>query len=205
MERILIVKSFAQQARFAAFVAQARAQDASVQVLACTGLHDMQALEPGSLPAGLWIAKTSSETSRSGLAHLAAQVLAPQAAPPIVLSAPLAVDLGEGFPTPERAASLAKGQQPAYMLIEGSVSDPAPMDAYRNIIFPLIRARGGHYLVYAGADQVEVLGAPWHAQFLAVSVWPGRALARDFWLCDRYQQDAIPTRTGAGQFSVLLA
>jgi uncharacterized protein (DUF1330 family) len=50
--------------------------------------------------------------------------------------------------------------------------------------------------------QVEALSGEWTEQILAISRWPTRAAAEDFWYSDRYQAEAIPIRLGAGRFTV---
>nr|WP_310525170.1 DUF1330 domain-containing protein [Polymorphobacter sp.] len=93
---------------------------------------------------------------------------------------------------------------PAYMLIEGTTLDQERMDAYRDIILPMIRDRGGYYPLFELGGSVRVLHGFWREDIFAVSRWPSSALAHDFWFSDRYQNIAIPTRTGAGRFDVQL-
>lgn len=92
----------------------------------------------------------------------------------------------------------------AYMLVEGTGTDQARMDEYRDIILPMIRERGGYYVAFELGGAVRVLAGTWAQGIFAISRWPDAATARDFWFCDRYQQVAIPTRTGAGHFDVQL-
>jgi uncharacterized protein (DUF1330 family) len=109
------------------------------------------------------------------------------------------------FPTRENAAPTQSAGPPAYMLIEGTVTAPEPMRRYRDIIFPMISARGGYYLVYAPRDALTILTGEWGEDALIVSRWPDSAAAVSFWNSDRYQTVAIPTRAGAGRFSVTLS
>ena len=108
------------------------------------------------------------------------------------------------FPTRENAVSMTSPGPAAYMVIEGTVTDWEPMARYRDIIFPMISARGGYYLVYASRNDIKILQGKWTEEALIVSRWPDAALPWDFWYCDEYQNLAIPTRTGAGKFSVIL-
>jgi uncharacterized protein (DUF1330 family) len=93
---------------------------------------------------------------------------------------------------------------PALMLVQGVATDQAAMAVYRGIIQPMLSARGAYYLVYTGADDVEVLYGKWEDRALIISRWPDLASAEDFWFSDRYQNQAIPARLGASRFTVLL-
>jgi uncharacterized protein (DUF1330 family) len=93
---------------------------------------------------------------------------------------------------------------PTYMLIEGTTLDQSRMDDYRDIILPMLRARSAYYPLFELGGSVRVLHGVWQEDILAVSRWPSTALAHDFWFSDRYQNVAIPTRTGAGRFDVQL-
>jgi uncharacterized protein (DUF1330 family) len=91
------------------------------------------------------------------------------------------------------------------MLIRGSASDPARMDGYRDVILPMIKERGGYYEVFAlQPGAVVAWSGAWTEQIFAISRWPERSAAEDFWYSDRYQSVAIPKRLGAGRFAVHL-
>jgi len=85
---------------------------------------------------------------------------------------------------------------PAYMLIEGTGTDDVRMDAYRDIILPMLRERGAYYPLFELGGAVRVLHGDWQEGILAVSRWPTLALAHDFWFSDRYQNrsDSHPYR-----------
>jgi uncharacterized protein (DUF1330 family) len=91
------------------------------------------------------------------------------------------------------------------MLIEGSVTDEARIDQYRDIILPMLRERGAYYPLFELGGNVRVLAGEWSQGILAVSRWSSVDPAHDFWFSDRYQNTAIPMRTGAGTFEVQLA
>jgi uncharacterized protein (DUF1330 family) len=93
----------------------------------------------------------------------------------------------------------------AYMLIEGTGTDEGRMDAYRDVILPMIRERGGYYTLFELGGSVKVLAGEWTEAILAISRWPTIAAARDFWFSERYQNVAIPIRKGFGHFEVQLA
>ena len=91
------------------------------------------------------------------------------------------------------------------MVIRGSVSDQAGIDGYRDVILPMLKERGGYYEVFAlQPGEVTTLSGQWTEQIFAISRWPQRASAEDFWYSERYQTVAIPRRLGAGHFSVHL-
>ncbi|MGL6042834.1 MAG: DUF1330 domain-containing protein [Sandaracinobacteroides sp.] len=112
---------------------------------------------------------------------------------------------GSPVPTIASVSIPASNDPRAYMLIEGTGTDEARMDAYRDIILPMLRARGAYYPLFELGGAVRVLHGTWSYGILAVSRWPDTARAHDFWFSDRYQNTAIPTRTGAGMFEVQLA
>lgn len=93
---------------------------------------------------------------------------------------------------------------PAYMLIQGTVTDREAMQAYSGIIVPMLRERGAYYLAQARTPDVTVLFGEWREQAFLISRWPTAAAARDFWYSERYQKTAIPTRAHAGHFRVVL-
>ena len=76
------------------------------------------------------------------------------------------------------------------------------MDAYRDIILPMMRERGAYYVAFELGGDVSVLAGEWQEGIFAISRWPSRAHAEDFWFSERYQQTAVPLRTGVGRFDV---
>lgn len=89
-----------------------------------------------------------------------------------------------------------------YMLIEGTGHDDERLDRYRDIILPMLRERGGYYVLFSLGGSTRVLAGAWDEAVLAISRWPSRARAEDFWTCERYQIEAIPIRTGVSRFDV---
>ena len=94
------------------------------------------------------------------------------------------------------------GAPRTFMVIEGTGTDQARMDRYRDMILPMMRARGAYYIAFELGGDVRVLAGTWSEGIFAISRWPSAALARDFWFSDQYQQQAIPIRTGVGKFDV---
>ena len=88
------------------------------------------------------------------------------------------------------------------MVIEGTGTDQERMDRYRDMILPMMRERGAYYIAFELGGDVEVLAGAWSEGIFAISRWPSKALAEDFWYSDKYQNEAIPIRTGVGKFDV---
>lgn len=87
--------------------------------------------------------------------------------------------------------------------MRGTAWDQDRLNAYRDVILPMHFERGGYYEAFAIAPgQVEAVSGTWPDQIFAISRWPTRAAAEDFWFSDRYQKEAIPLRLGAGRFTV---
>lgn len=92
----------------------------------------------------------------------------------------------------------------AFMLVQGTVSDPGPVSAYMETIIPMIIERGGVYRAWTPPEGPVVLAGEWQPQYLVLSEWPSIREPRDFWYSDTYQNIAIPTRRPASEFTVLL-
>ncbi|MBL0923626.1 MAG: DUF1330 domain-containing protein [Sphingomonadaceae bacterium] len=89
-----------------------------------------------------------------------------------------------------------------FMVIEGTGTDQERMDAYRDQILPMMRERGSYYVAFELGGNVRVLKGRWDEGIFAISRWPSKALAEDFWYSDKYQNECIPIRTGVGRFDV---
>jgi uncharacterized protein (DUF1330 family) len=89
-----------------------------------------------------------------------------------------------------------------FMVIEGTGTDQDRMDAYRDQILPMMRARGSYYIAFELGGNVRVLAGNWSEGIFAISRWPSKAHAEDFWYSDKYQNECIPLRTGVGKFDV---
>jgi len=114
----------------------------------------------------------------------------------------------EGLPEAPEIPTTASVQPPqsdepdAYMVIQGNVFDQGPIDKYVGIIMPMIKARKAYYIAFDLAADTSALYGEWRYQFFAISRWPDHHSGRDFWDSDRYQNEAIPQRQGAGEFTV---
>ncbi len=176
-------------------------------VLAASAPADVEVLETGSVHTGLLIARFAwapdLDSFWTGAGQLAAALPAGSQALGAV-GLPFEGWPGSLVPTLATVDVPASDQPRAYMLIEGSSFDETRMDAYRDIILPMLRERGAYYPLFELGGSVRVLHGAWSDGILAVSRWPDLGRAHDFWFSDRYQNDAIPTRTGAGRFDVQL-
>lgn len=89
-----------------------------------------------------------------------------------------------------------------YMIIQGTGTDQARMDRYRDIILPMMAALGSYYVAFNIGGGTEILAGSWPWEIFAVSRWPDHQAGHDFWDSDRYSNVAVPLRTGAGTFHV---
>jgi len=183
------------------------------EVLAQGPAGRVSCLEPGTVGAGILLARwpepapAVSAATRKLAADLARSL--PTGTVPLVLEVnglpagglPEMMDI----PTVASVPVAPKSPRNALMVVRGSVSDQQRIDGYRDVILPMIKERGGYYEVFAlQSGEVTALSGEWTEQIFAVSRWPGRANAEDFWYSDRYQTVAIPKRIGAGRFVVNL-
>jgi uncharacterized protein (DUF1330 family) len=182
------------------------------QCLATVSSADVDALEPGSVPytsqifqfanekttEAFWSEVSRDNTYKPLIRDSKARVLAAQGLPLQGLPGDPLPTIASISETPE-----AEGP-PAYMFIDGEAYDHDRLMIYRGIIFELMIERSSYYLAICEADGVRVLSGEWNEKIFAISKWPSVEHGRDFWYCDRYQNEGIPTRTGAGHFHVNL-
>jgi uncharacterized protein (DUF1330 family) len=207
----IVVKAYCQHLRFAAFVPAAGAVAArhGGKVRVCRPVHEVTAIEPGSLPCHLWIAEFPSRAKADAAwADLKGQVAAiTQDIPPVILSMDGVppVGLPDFIPTPSNVTAPESLLSPAYFLIEGTATDQARMDQYRDILLPMMKQRSAYYVAFELGGSVRVLSGKWSEAIFAISRRPSVAFAYDAWMAARYQKDAVPLRLGIGKFSVLVA
>ena len=199
----LIVRSLAPDARFREFVERV---SGTAPVVGSARLHEVEALEPGTSPAHTLILSFSDrQAARDAFAAMPMQPLGQPTAPLALLTSrvPEGGFDDPSIPTKANVDAVAD-DAPVLMLIEGSAADQGRMDRYRNIILPMMFERGAYYTAFELGGDVEVLSGNWDEAIFAISRWPSRQAARDFWLCERYQRDAIPLRLDIGHFAVAL-
>ena len=173
-------------------------------VLAAAPQGSVTVLEPGSAHSGLVIARFAFAADRDAFWSSATSLI--DADPGLVALACAGI-AWEGWPG-HFVPTIATVDVPAadsprtYMIIEGTGTDQTRMDDYRDIILPMMRTRGAFYIAFELGGNVSVLKGEWNEGIFAISRWPSRAHAEDFWFSDRYQKTAVPIRTGVGRFDV---
>ena len=203
----LIVRTAAPAIRFERFCAKNARRGG--RVVAAQRIDTIAALEPGSAPMHVWIARfPSMMAAKAAWAEVLDASDLQEPGPPLVLAARAVPDAG--FPpemsfVPTRAnVDPGPGGAPTLLLIEGTASDPARMDRYRDIILPMMRDLKAYYIAFELGGAVEVLSGSWNEAIFAISRWPSREAALRFWNAPRYQEEAIPLRLDIGRFSVLM-
>jgi uncharacterized protein (DUF1330 family) len=200
----LVIRTRASHASFARFCASAADH---AEVVAARGAHETQVLEPGTPAMHTWISRwPSMDAARQAFARLdTSELVLPE--PPLALLAAAIPD--EGMPAEmdfvptHRNVKAVQYQPPTLMIIEGTATDQARMDTYRDIILPQMRELDSFYLSFELGGSVEVLSGEWDEAIFAISRWPQAHSARAFWLSHRYQDDAIPLRIDVGRFHVV--
>lgn len=208
---LLVIKSYCPQVRLNAFLARLPELLAANEAhcLLAQPVHDVIAIEPGSLPAHCLVLSFADSASRDAawptVEALMAQTGANLGRTPIVLAMAGVPEAGLGpdIPTQATVAVAPALLPPAYLLIEGTATDQARMDRYRDIILPMMVERSAYYLAFELGGSVQVLSGSWNQAIFAISRWPSMGHALDFWLSRRYQVDAIPLRLDIGTFDVL--
>jgi uncharacterized protein (DUF1330 family) len=182
------------------------ASSARGAVLAAGDAMTVKPLEPGTAHTGLVIARfafledldafwTSSEAraladADAGLIALACAGLPYEGWP------------GNFVPTIATVDVPSSDAPRAFMVIEGTGTDQERMDRYRDLILPMMRDRGAYYVAFELGGNVRVLAGHWAEGIFAISRWPSKAHAENFWYSDGYQGQAVPIRTGVGRFDV---
>ena len=200
---LLIIRSEAPDIRFREFAEKA---SGAATLVSATRLHAVEILEPGTVPAHTLILEfPSRRAARAAWRGLPVSLLERPAPPRVLLTAKVPEGGFDDPSIPTRAnVDPEPDSDPVLMLIEGSATDQDAMDVYRGIILPMMFERKAYYTVFELGGDVEVLSGIWDEAIFAISRWPSRAAARDFWLCERYQNEAIPLRLDVGRFSVAL-
>ena len=199
----LIIRSSAPDIRFREFRDKVSAQHA---VIGSARLHEVEALEPGTMVAHtLVLPFADKDAARAAWASMPSDIIAEPAAPLVLLTGAIPP---EGFPDPDiptkANAAECEDDGPVMLLIEGTGTDEDRMNQYRGVLLPLMFKLNSYYTVFDLGGDIEVLSGDWDEAIFAISRWPSRAAAHEFWLCDRYQADAIPIRLHHGSFQVAL-
>lgn len=92
-------------------------------------------------------------------------------------------------------------RRPAYLLVQGTVTDVEGFRAYNAALPPIYAKFGGHYLTVTPAAKVEVAeGAPENRSIL-IARFPSKEAAWGFWKSAEYEA-AKTLRAGKGTFFV---
>jgi len=182
------------------------------QCLADVSYENVDALEPGSIPytsqvlmfenqgatESFWNSVRSDHLTKELIDDPKVRILAAQGLPKEGIPGDPLPTVASNYIMPDTK------EPPGYMFIDGKAYEEKKLLKYREIIFELMLERASYYLVICEADGVRVLSGSWDENIFAISKWPTRGHGRDFWYCDRYQNEGIPTRAGAGHFHVNL-
>jgi uncharacterized protein (DUF1330 family) len=168
-------------------------------------------LEPATVAAGMLIAKwrDPEALTRAALGTILPKIRAavPSSTVPLMLRVNALPEIGlpgmMDIPTVASVPVPPSLPRNAFFVVRGSAWDQARLDQYRDVILPMHKERGAYYEAFAiQPGEVTALSGTWAEQIFAISRWPSRAMAEDFWYCDRYQKQAVPLRLGAGRFTV---
>ncbi len=95
----------------------------------------------------------------------------------------------------------AEASAPAYLLVQGQVTDVEGFKAY-NAALPSIYAKyGGHYLTVTPAARVEVAEGEPRNESILIARFPSKQAAWGFWKSTEYEA-AKRLREGKGRFYV---
>ncbi len=91
--------------------------------------------------------------------------------------------------------------KPAYLLVQGTVTDLEGFKAYNAALPPIYQKFGGHYLTVTPASKVEIAEGEPRNESILIAKFPSREAAWGFWKSAEYQA-AKQLRAGKGRFFV---
>jgi uncharacterized protein (DUF1330 family) len=97
----------------------------------------------------------------------------------------------------------AAAERPAYLLVQGEVTDREGFKAYSAALPPIYRRYGGEYLALVPAPLVEVAEGHAENRSIVLARFPSREAARAFWDSPEYAA-AKKLREGKGMFFVTI-
>lgn len=97
----------------------------------------------------------------------------------------------------------ATATRPAYLLVQGRVTDREGFRAYSAALPAIYRRYGGEYLALVPAHDVEVAEGEPELRSVVLARFPSRAAARAFWDSPEYAE-AKRLRAGKGTFYVTI-
>lgn len=95
------------------------------------------------------------------------------------------------------------GERPAYLLVQGTVTDREGFKAYSAALPPIYRQYGGEYLALVPAPLLEVLEGTPEMRSIVVARFASKEAARTFWNSPEYAA-AKKLRDGKGTFYVTI-
>lgn len=179
-------------------------------LLAAADAREVECLERGTPEAAVLLAQFSDPGSlRTFWEHAEHQeLLNPLRSAPGLLALQIPGLPYTGLPEAPDIPTIASVQPPndrgprAFMVVQGTGTDPERMDRYREVILPMIAEQGAYYTAFEISGEAKVLLGQWPWGIFAISRWPDHSAGHAFWDSERYQTVAIPIRTGAGTFHV---
>lgn len=93
--------------------------------------------------------------------------------------------------------------RPAYILVQGHVTDREGFKAYSAALPPIYRKYGGHYVALVPAPLLEVVEGSPENRSVVLAKFPSREAARAFWHSPEYTE-AKKLREGKGTFYVTI-
>jgi uncharacterized protein (DUF1330 family) len=91
--------------------------------------------------------------------------------------------------------------RPAYLLVQGTVTDPEGFKAYNAALPPIYKKFGGAHVSLTPAVKVEVLEGAAESRSVVISKFPSKEAALAFWHSPEYTA-AKALRAGKGTFFV---
>jgi uncharacterized protein (DUF1330 family) len=101
------------------------------------------------------------------------------------------------------SATGSNDPRPAYLLVQGHVTDREGFKAYNAALPPIYRKYGGQYLALVPAPLIEVAEGPAEHRSIVLARFPSRDAARTFWNSPEYAE-AKKLREGKGTFFVTI-
>ena len=93
--------------------------------------------------------------------------------------------------------------RPAYLLVQGHVTDREGFKAYSAALPPIYRKYGGQYIALVPAPMLEVVEGEPEDRSVVIARFPTREDARAFWNSPEYAE-AKKLRAGKGTFYVAI-
>ena len=93
--------------------------------------------------------------------------------------------------------------RPAYLLVQGKVTDVEGFKAYNAALPPIYQKFGGHYLTVTPAAKVEIAEGEPRDESILIARFPSKEAAWGFWKSAEYTA-AKQLRAGKGKFFVTL-